>query len=69
MKNTTWTITIENVNKIIARYQEAGRKVDTHIAMIIFRNCYENKAIEANYCGDVCAMYSADLWNMGAILS
>jgi hypothetical protein len=66
MKNT-WTITEENVTKIIARFEKAGRKVDNHIANIIFRNSYQNKAIEAQYSGDVCDMFASDLWNAGAI--
>ena len=64
---STWTITEENVTKIITRFEKAGRKVDTHIAWIIFRNCYQNKAIEADYCGTVCDMFSSDIWNAGAI--
>lgn len=67
MNKPTWTINETNVNKIIARLENGGRKVDHHIAMIIYRKFFENKAIEAEYCGTVCDMFTAMIWNHGAV--
>ena len=64
---TTWTLTTENVEKIINNLKQAWRKVDEHIAMIIFRKFYEGKQIEAEYMGTVCEMFKSDIWNYGAV--
>ena len=64
---TTQKITQTNADKIITRLQNAGRKVDTGLAGIIFHNMFENKEFQVNYVGDVCDMYAAAIWNMGAV--
>ena len=79
---TTWIITEENINKIIARLEGYGRQVNKDIAWAIFRKyyqnkpiaaqrcgdvCEENKPIAAQRCGDVCEEYKCMIWNAGAV--
>jgi len=64
----TWTLGTQNAAKIINSFKSSGRKVDEHIAWIIFRNVFENKPCPAQYMDEVCDKYRAALWNMGAII-
>ena len=63
----TWTLQKENVEKIISYFTGVGRKVDTHITWILFKNLYENKPIVSRDMTTVCDMFKSDLWNYGAV--
>ena len=62
-----WTITEENVKKIIARLEGYGRQVNKDIAWGIFRKYYQDKPIAARSCTEVCEMYICGIWNAGAV--
>ena len=62
-----WTLTKENVEKIIANYRKVGRVVDEHLAWIIFREYYENKPENVDNLSTLCDFFAADLWNQGAV--
>jgi hypothetical protein len=64
---TTWTLTEENIKKIIARLEKGGRTVNTDIAWGIFRKYFQNIPIAGEYCGDVCEEYKCMIWNAGAV--
>jgi len=62
-----WTLKKENVEKIISRLEKAGRKVDHHIAWILYRNLYENKPYEVDLLSTLCEYYTSTIWNHGAV--
>ena len=64
---TTWTLTEENIKKIIARHEKGGRTVNTDIAWGIFNKYFKNIPIAGQYCGDVCDEYTSMIWNAGAV--
>jgi hypothetical protein len=63
----TWTLEIENVEKIVASLEEAGRKVDMFLVNIIFERNYKNQPIATEYLSTVCDMFRAEIWNVGAV--
>ena len=62
-----WTLGIENVNKIIARLESYGRKVDHFNAETLFKNCYEGKLFETPYMSTVCDYFTNDLFKHGIV--
>ncbi len=62
-----FTFTALNARRIIVDLRKNGRKVDTHIALIVFRKFYKNHIFGNLSLTQVCEQFRADIWNNGAI--
>jgi hypothetical protein len=62
-----FTFTALHARKIIVDLRSKGRKVDTHIALIIFRKYYKNAIFGNLSMTQICEQYRADIWNNGAV--
>lgn len=62
-----FTFTALNARRIIVDLRKSGRRVDTHIALIIFRKFYKNAIFGNLSLTQVCEQYRADIWNNGAV--
>jgi len=59
--------TTQNAEKVIARFENYGRKVDRHIAGILYRNLFESLVFDATEYGKISDAYACALWNHWAI--
>jgi hypothetical protein len=62
-----FTFTALNARRIITDLRRNGRRVDMHIALIIFRKFYKNAIFSNLSMTQICEQFRADLWNYGAI--
>lgn len=62
-----FTFTALNARRIIVDLRKTGRKIDMHIALIIFRKFYKNAIFSSLSMTQICDQYRADIWNNGAV--
>ena len=62
-----WKLDKVNVEKVVARLTNSGRKVDNHIVEIIYKNMFENKEFSCEYYGELVDLFTSTIWNYGAV--
>lgn len=65
--NMNWTLTEENVTKIIDRLEKVGRTVDKKQAWMTFDRVFKNKVFEVGCLSELCEIYICRIWNYGIV--